>query len=141
MEKKIFDYKIERAAYSQKFGIDFDETSLAVLFAMDELRKAEQNNLLEKAIAKLNGKQKQLEVSREHPYWQSFFFGLGKFGLAICITVLLLFFLVNKKLDSNNENVRLLNQIQWHLKFYRQVRALDSAFTTKYVAKYPYPIK
>jgi len=92
MEPLKFDYKIIRAELFLNYGIDLDETSASILFIL--LDKIDKNSMLQ--IKKLNlaadsisTSQKSLQVDTEHYKSQAFWYGVGNWGFALFMAVLI----------------------------------------------------
>ena len=76
-----------------QYGINLDETSLSILSILqDDIgeKLTEQNQKLEEAVSSIERSKKSLQVDHNHPRWQAFWFGMGKWGIASILFIILI---------------------------------------------------
>jgi hypothetical protein len=100
MEHVKIDFQRMQADYFLKYDYKFDETALAMLHILKKEQEQNfvlQNSALKKAIDKIEDSQRTLALDREHPRWQAFSYGLGRFGLPLLLTIsfLAIFYMIH----------------------------------------------
>lgn len=90
MQQLGFDYQKTRASIFLHHGIELDDTSITILSVLSSAQKkhfTEQQKILESAAEKISISTKSLEPHQQKPGWQAFWFGMGKFGLALIFAI------------------------------------------------------
>ena len=133
MEQQGFDIKRIRAQLYLDYGVNLDETSITILFVLareQQKQFAAQNQKTDKAIAELqtaaqriNQSQRTLQVDTSHPRWQAFWFGMGKWGFALTLFIILLFIEVTIYSFNQQDNERLKQEWSWYKAYYESTQA------------------
>jgi hypothetical protein len=142
MSKITFDYKTMRAEIILKHDIDLDETSMAILFILlNEIKEQHitQQELIVKLISKVNASQHSLQVDHDHPRWQAFWFGAGKFGLALLLAILFSgsyywYYLIDKK-----QKEQLPSMYLWYKGYYENTQGQSKKSISEYINRHPMP--
>ncbi|MDH7464139.1 hypothetical protein QEG73_22775 [Chitinophagaceae bacterium 26-R-25] len=142
MEQSKIDYKKIRPQIAVKYGVELDEISITILSVLVMEQKMEfelQNKKLDTAIKKMEGSQEALQVDKEHPYWQAFWFGMGKWGIGICLAVCfsVIFYCIH--LSKNRENENLNRQVNWCHGYIDVLRKGSKKESAEFLKKNPYP--
>ena len=142
MSKTIFDYKNCRSEIFLQYGVDLDETSMSILFIMLQEHKRQsaiQNDLLETLIKKVNTSQRSLQVDFNQPRYQAFWFGIGKWGMAVILAVLFAgsyywYYIFDQK---SKEKLPVL--YLWYKKYYENTLGQSKKNTAEYLKNNPIP--
>jgi hypothetical protein len=142
MTQPGFDYQKTRASISLHYGIELDDTSItimAVLLAAQQKQFIEQQKILESAAKKISISTKSLEPHQQKPGWQAFWFGMGKFGLALIFatTVLTGVYFYNEA--SKQEQDKLPAELQWYKGYYQVNQFRNKKATIDYLKNNPRP--
>lgn len=121
MQESKIDFKKLRLQISLKYGIELDETSLAVLGIMlQEMRHhyVKINKGQEETVIQVKQAKKALQVDPAHPRWQAFWHGMGQFGFGLCLIafVIMAIFLIN--LYTNNKQQETEQTLVWYKEQY-----------------------
>lgn len=130
MQQFRIDFKKLRSMIFLQYGIDLDETSLAVLTILRQDVKGQfltMHKRQDEVAAKIQNSRKALQVDPDHPRWQAFWHGMGQWGLGFClavIAVLTVFAIdVNKEREEKNE---ILQQLIWYKDHYEALQKADN---------------
>ena len=137
-----FDYKKERAGLSLRYGIELDETSSSILFILREEQKAfftEQNRKLEEATSKISNANNSLQVDRQSPRHQAFWFGMGKWGFALlfAISVGTCFYIYHLSKDEKKDKTPVL--LSWYKAYYNVSQTGTKKTIADFLKQYPPP--
>lgn len=91
MQQSRIDFKKLRSVISLQYGIELDETSLAILAILTQevqqqfkaIRRTQ-----DEMATQIQYSKKALQVDPEHPRWQAFWHGMGQWGLGLCLAVI-----------------------------------------------------
>jgi hypothetical protein len=142
MEQSKIDYKKIRPQIAVKYGVELDEISITILSVLMTEQKMEfegQNKKLDAAIKKIEGSQETLQADRDHPYWQAFWFGMGKWGIGLCMAVCFAVIFYCIHLSKNTENEKLTKQVNWCHSYIDVLRKGSKKESGEFLKKYPYP--
>jgi hypothetical protein len=143
MDHVKINFQRMQADYFLKYDYKFDETALAMLLI---LKKEQQENFvlhnsaLNKAIDKIEDSQRTLALDREHPRWQAFSYGLGRFGLpllmAICFVAI--FYMIH--LSNQKHGMANSAKLQWYENFYQSnIENRETKTIQEFLKKNPIP--
>ena len=121
MQQTQFDYQKNRAAISLQYGIELDDTSLIILSILSGNQKknfAEQNKILESAAEKISVSTKSLQVHQQKPGRQAFWFGMGKFGLALIFATSVLTAIYFYDVAKKQEQDKLPAALHWYKTYF-----------------------
>jgi len=143
MEHVKIDFQQMQAEYFLKYDYRFDETALAMLHILDKEQEANfvlQNSALNKAIDKIEDSQRTIALDREHPRWQAFSYGLGRFGLpllmAICFVAI--FYMIH--LSNQNQEMIDSAKLRWYENFYQtNIENRETKAMKEYLRANPIP--
>lgn len=139
-QKKTIDKKALKARIFLKYGEELDDTSiviLAILIDQQNLIFSSQNKKIDTATEIINDSQRSLQVDKNHPGWQAFWFGFGKLGLALIIAVTAAIVMMSLYLEDKRENQPAL--LEWYKNYYHNTKALTKKQAADYVKKNPIP--
>jgi hypothetical protein len=143
MEHVKIDFQRMQAEYFLKYDYRFDETALAMLLILKKEQEQNfvlQNTALNKAIDKIEASQRTLALDREHPRWQAFSYGLGRFGLpllmAICfVAIFYMIHLSNQKHETIDSA-----KLRWYENFYQSnIENRETKAMKEYLMANPIP--
>jgi hypothetical protein len=142
MEPSKIDFQKLRPLLAVKYGVELDEISVTILSVLMTEQKMEfecQNKKLDTAIKKIDQSQQSLQVDREHPYWQAFWFGMGKWGIGLCMAVCfsVMFYCVQLSKDQENENLN--KRVDWYKDYIEVLQKGSKKEKTEFLKKHPYP--
>jgi len=143
MDHVKIDFQRMQADYFLKYDYRFDETALAMLHILKKEQEenfVKQNSALNKAIDKIEDSQRTLALDREHPRWQAFSYGLGRFGLPLLLTVsfLALFYMILMS-NQNRETIDSA-KLRWHENFYQSnIENRETKAMKEYLRANPIP--
>ena len=143
MEHVKIDFQRMQADYFLKYDYKFDETALAMLHILEKEQEANfvlQNSALYKAIDKIEDSQRTLALDREHPRWQAFSYGLGRFGLplllAICFVAIFYMISLSNQKHEKVESAKL----RWYENFYQtNIESRETKAMKEYLRANPIP--
>jgi hypothetical protein len=143
MEHVTIDFQRMQADYFLKYDYKFDETALSMLHILEkeqEANFAKQNSVLNQAIDKIEASQRTLALDREHPRWQAFSYGLGRFGLPLLLTIsfLAIFYMIHL---SNQKYERIdSTKLRWYENFYQSnIENRETRTIKEYLRANPIP--
>ena len=142
MEQTTFDYKKNRAELFLKYHVDLDETSSTILFILKEEQKkffAEQGRQLEEATRKINSSNTSLQIDMKHPRSQAFWFGMGKWGLALIILTCIATFFYAYHLNKEEQDRKTTELFKWYAEYYQVSQRASKKEITNFLKKYPMP--
>jgi hypothetical protein len=142
MAKTIFNYKIMRAEIFLQYGIELDETSASILFILQENQNKhfyEQRNKLSIAIEKINSSNRTLALDYNHPRWQSFWFGMGQWGLALFIAIIFAASFYSYYLYDSKQKEKLPAVFNWYKLYYEKSRAESKTDLVNFLKNNPNP--
>ena len=143
MENVKIDFQRMQAEYFLKYDYRFDETALAMLHILKKEQEQNfvlQNTALNKAIDKIEDSQRTLALDREHPRWQAFSYGLGRFGLPLLLVIsfLALFYLIS--LSNQNQETIDSAKLRWYENFYQtNIENKETKAMKEYLRANPIP--
>ncbi len=143
MEHVKIDFQRMQAEYFLKYDYRFDETALAMLYILKKEQEQHfvlQNTTLNKAIDKIEASQRTLALDREHPRWQAFSYGLGRFGLPLLMTIcfVAIFYMIN--LSNQNQQTIDSAKLRWYENFYQtNIENRETKAMKEYLRKNPIP--
>ena len=143
MEHVKIDFQRMQADYFLKYDYKFDETALAMLHILKKEQEAnfvKQNSALNKAIEKIEASQRTLALDREHPRWQAFSYGLGRFGLPLLLAIsfLAIFYMIN--LSNQKHEMTNSDRLRWHENFYHSnIENKETKAMKEYLRENPIP--
>ena len=142
MEQTTFNYKKNRAELFLKYHVELDETSSSILFILQEEQKkffSEQARQLDEATSKINSSNTSLQIDMNHPRSQAFWFGMGKWGLALIIatTIFTLFYAYN--LSKEEQDRKMPELFKWYAEYYQVSQRASKKEVTNFLKKYPMP--
>lgn len=117
MQQSRIDFKKLRAVISLQYGIELDETSLAILAILtQEVRRQfiPLNKRQEEMAVQIQYSKKALQVDPDHPRWQAFWHGMGQWGLGLCLAVIALVFLFIHQHKENTQQQALQQELAWY---------------------------
>lgn len=141
IQKSNIDVKKLRAAIFLKYGYELDDTSLVILYILTDQQNAtfsNQNKKIDGATEKINNSQRSLQVDKDHPGWQAFWFGFGKWGLALIIAITAALFMLSFYLENEKENRSAT--LEWYKNYYHKTKDLSKYQAADYVKKNPMPV-
>lgn len=140
-QNKPIDVKALRAAIFLKYRVELDDTSLIILAILTDQQNrtfSNQNKVIRAATEKINDSQQTLQLDREHPGWQAFAFGFGKFGAALIIAITILTVLYIFYDQDRKENRPVM--IEWYRNYYYDTKdILTKKEMSTFLKKYPKP--
>lgn len=141
-QKRQFDYKKLRSEISYKFDIELDETALGIVRIISYQQSiffGEQNKKLEEAIRDINSSKQSLEVSKNKPKSQAFWFGFGLWGLSICTFILCACasFLYWESVQA--EELLFPEKYKWYKAYYQILKNVDPKTTQSILKSFPNP--
>lgn len=122
MQQSAINFKKLRSMISLEYGIELDETSLAILaILMQELKSQfiTMNKSQDEMAAQIKYAGRALQVDQEHPRWQAFWYGMGKWGLGLCLAVIaaLSIFAIHLSKEST-ESKAIQQELTWYKQYY-----------------------
>jgi hypothetical protein len=142
MTKVIFDYKKCRSEIFLQYGVDLDETSMSILFILlqeQNRQNTKQNELVEVLIKKVNNSQRSLELDTNHPRFQAFWFGAGKWGMAILLAILFAGTYYGYNLIDQKNKERLPALYLWYKNYYENTQGQSKKIVAEYLKNNPIP--
>ncbi|MEP7277415.1 MAG: hypothetical protein ABI813_02120 [Bacteroidota bacterium] len=142
MEKTGFVYKKERAGLSLRDGIELDETSISILFVLRQEQQsffAAQNSKLEAATAKISSANNSLQVDHQSPRQQAFWFGMGKWGFALLVTVSMAACFYCYYLSKEEAAAKMPLLLHWYKGYYDVSKSGSKKSMAEFLKQYPPP--
>ena len=142
MQQAVFNYKKNRSELFLKYQVDLDETSSSILFIIQEEQKklfAEQSQLLEEATRKINASNSSLQIDTKNPRAQAFWFGMGKWGLALIIATSIATVFYGHHLNKEEEDRKTVELFKWYAAYYQVSQTESKKEVTDFLKKYPMP--
>ncbi len=129
------DYRKLRAKIALQYGIELDETSLAILVILtQELKRqfVKMDQAQEEMAAQIQLSKKALQVDTNHPRWQAFWHGMGQWGLGICLAVMAVMIIFSIDLGKQRqEKEQLQQELALYKTYYQEnTKASPKAATT-----------
>ncbi|HCE59028.1 MAG TPA: hypothetical protein DER09_14635 [Prolixibacteraceae bacterium] len=143
MEHVKIDFQRMQADYFLKYDYKFDETALAMLYILKKEQEANfglQNSALYKAIDKIEDSQRTLALDREHPRWQAFSYGLGRFGLPLLLAIcfVAIFYMIH--LSNQQHKIIDTAKLRWYENFYQSnIENRETRAMKEYLRANPIP--
>lgn len=142
MESNKIDIESNKAKLFLKYRVNMDQTSLEILHILTQEQKEFfelQNKKLEDATAKIYRSTRSLEVSQKEPRWQAFYFGLGKWGLALIIAVIAYssFEYYDRYNERRKESIPLMSA--WYQNYYLNTVGKSKKEVIEYLRANPIP--
>lgn len=137
-----FDYKKFRSQISLQYGVELDETSLAILHILliQQVNSFNtQNRKLDEAVKHINQSKKSLEVSKEQPKSQAFWFGMGQWGLALLMSVIFIATFYAVYLSIKREKEKLPALFTWYKNYYEATQNGNKKAIADYLKSNPMP--
>lgn len=142
MQQTSFDYKKERSGLFLKYNIEMDETSSSLLFVIREEQAsffATQNIKLEEAIRKINGSNTSLQVDHNNPRPQAFWFGMGKWGLALIFAISIGSFFYMYHTHEETQIGKTAALLDWYREYYNVSQSGLKKNLADFLKNYPLP--
>ena len=140
-QNKPIDVKALKAAIFLKYRVELDDTSLIILAILTDQQNrtfSNQNKVINEATEKINDSQTTLQVDKEHPGWQAFAFGFGKFGAALIIAITILTVLYILYDEGRQESRPAM--VEWYRNYYNNTKdILTKKEMNTFLKKYPKP--
>ena len=112
---------------------------MAVLSAVQKKHFTEQQKILEAAAEKIRGSTKSLELHQQNPGWQAFWFGMGKFGLALIFATTILSGVYFYNEANKQEQDKLPAQLQWYKGYYQATQTRNKKAIIDFLNNHPKP--
>lgn len=128
------DLKALKAQIFLKYRVELDDTSLIILSILTDQQNEtfnNQNKIINTATEKINDSQRSLEVDKNHPLRQAFWFGFGKFGFALIFTIIVITIIYSFHHSYEKENSPAMTE--WYRQYYENTKQL---FTKKQMKEY-----
>ena len=142
MQETIFNYKKIRSQLFLKYQMDLDETSCSILFVFlqeQERHFEKQSQQLEKTTRKINASNSSLQVDSKKPGSQAFWFGMGKWGLALIIATSIATVFYSNHLSDEAQNNKTTELLKWYETYYQVSQRESKKAVTDFLNKYPMP--
>ncbi len=142
MTQPAFDFKKTRASISLHYGIELDDTSITIMAVLSAIQKkhfTEQQKILEAAAEKIRVSTKSLELHQQKPGWQAFWFGMGKFGLALIFATSILTGVYFYSEANKREQDKLPTELQWYKGYYQANQARNKKAIIDFLKNNPRP--
>jgi hypothetical protein len=142
MPQPEFDYQKTRASISLHYGIELDDTSITILSVLSAAQKkhfTEQQKILESAAEKISISTKSLEPHHQKPGWQAFWFGMGKFGLALIFATSVLTGVYFYNEANKQEQDKLPAELQWYKGYYQAIQTRNKKAIIDFLKNNPMP--
>lgn len=142
MSQTSFDYKKERSALSLKYSIDLDETSASILFVLREEQTAffaAQNTKLEAAAARIKYANNSLQAAQNNPRAQAFWFGMGKWGLALIFGISIGSCLYMYQMSQEDQALKTAALLNWYGEYYKVSQNGSKKGLVDFLKNYPMP--
>jgi hypothetical protein len=137
------DLKAKRAEIFLSYRQQLDDTSLVILSILIDQQKAvfdEQNRKIDKAVDKINDTRRSLEVDRNNPNQQAFWFGMGKFGLPLMFLMVIAAVCYGYYVHDSHEEKYNEALNNWYQKYYEQTKGnLSKKQWSQYLKLNPLP--
>jgi hypothetical protein len=142
MPQPVFDYQRTRASIFLQYGIELDDTSITILSVLSAAQKkhfTEQQKILEAAAEKISVSTKSLEPHQQKPGWQAFWFGMGKFGLALIFAISVLTGVYCYNEANKQEQDKLPAELQWYKGYYQATQTRNKKAIIDFLKNNPRP--
>lgn len=143
MEKKEpFDYKKFRAEIFLKYDIDLDDTALAIMrivVIQQNISFESQNKKLDQATKNINQAKKSLEVSKNKPKSQAFWFGFGLWGSSICTFIICSCILIIFWQHLKSQELLLPEKLKWYKSYFETLKAASPKNSSQFLKANPMP--
>jgi hypothetical protein len=142
MQPSVFNYKKIRSELYLRYQVDLDETSSSILFILQQEQREnflKQNQHLEEATRKIDAAKRSLQVDTQNPTLQAFWFGMGKWGMALIIAIAFtsIFYLFHS--SGEEPATKPSELLQWYQAYYQVSQRESKKMVTDFLKKYPMP--
>ena len=140
--KTTIDFKKIRSQVVLTYGVDLDETAIAILHILTMNQTANfkrQNEKLDAAISNINQSKQSLEASKDQPKAQAFWFAMGKWGMVYCLLIISLVICFLYWQSDKAEESLLPEKMKWYDQYYRTLKSIDPKTTKDFLDAYPFP--
>jgi hypothetical protein len=139
------NFKKLRSKISLMYGIDLDETSLAILSILlletrREIYRTEQAT--ERLIRSATPKGTILQAHPSQPLQQAFWYGMGQWGAGLCLAVatFITIFSLNLKKERDRQ-YDLIRQLEWYRQYYEKTGQSKTSASARFLKDHPMPEK
>lgn len=145
METKAtsIDLKSKRAEIFLSYRQELDDTSLIILTILsNEQQKVfeEQNKKINEAVDRINDTRRSLEVNRNNPNQQAFWFGMGKLGLPLMFLTVIVAVCYGYYVHDGHEEKYNEALFNWYQKYYQDTKnSYTKKQWTQYLKVNPFP--
>ena len=142
MQPSVFNYKKIRSELFLNYEVDLDETSSSILFILQEEQKRlfeEQSRQLEEATRKINSSNSSLQLNTKNPRSQAFWFGMGKWGLALIMVTGMASLFYGYHLNKEMQDRKTTELFEWYAEYYQVSQRESKKEVTNFLKKYPMP--
>lgn len=142
MQQPVYNYKKIRSQLFLKYQMDLDETSCSILFVLLVEQKKhfeEQSEQLKETTRKINASNSSLQVDSKKPGSQAFWFGMGKWGLALIIATSIAAGFYSYHLSDEAQNSKTAELLKWYETYYQVSQRESKKAVTDFLNKYPMP--
>ena len=142
MQPSVFNYKKIRSELYLRYQVDLDETSSSILFILQQEQREnflKQNQHLEEATRKINAAKRSLQVDTQNPSLQAFWFGMGKWGMALMILIVFTSIFYTYHSSDKEPAGKPSELLQWYQAYYQVSQKASKKMVTDFLKKYPMP--
>ena len=142
MQPSVFNYKKIRSELYLRYQVDLDETSSSILFILQQEQREnflKQNQHLEEATRKINAAKRSLQVDTQNPPLQAFWFGMGKWGMALMILIVFTSIFYTYHYGDKEPAGKPSELLQWYQAYYHVSQRESKKMVTDFLKKYPMP--
>ncbi|SDC96646.1 hypothetical protein [Niabella drilacis] len=133
MQQSRIDLKKLRLQIALQYGIELDETALAILAILLQEGKRQftpMHTKLAEMGEQIQQSKKALQVDPDHPRWQAFLHGMGQWGLGLCLGVIALLVVFSITLSNDKKQQDMQQALVWYKEHYEAAQKLiDKAGT------------
>lgn len=125
-----------------QYGINLDETSLSILSILqDDIgeKLTEQNQKLEEAVSSIERSKKSLQVDHNHPRWQAFWFGMGKWGITSILFIILIGIYTQFYISEQHKKKYVEDWCWWYKSYYNETKGMSKNAAEEWLYNHPMP--
>lgn len=144
MEKYKLNLADLRAKVILKYGVSLDETSLTILTILQEEignNLTEHSQKMDHAVSTIKGSTKTLEVDQNHPRWQAFWFGMGKWGVASTLCIILIGICTQFYISEQHKKKFVSDWCWWYKSYYSETKGMSKNAAEEWLANHPMPVQ
>jgi hypothetical protein len=130
------------AKITLKYGVKLDETSLTILTILQKEigdKITMQNQKLDQAANAIERSKRSLSVDSDHPRWQAFWFGMGKWGVASCLLIILLGIYTQFYISEQRKKKFVDDWCWWYKSYYSETKGMSKSAAEEWLANHPMP--